>query len=229
MNYKEASKQLTGRCKDSRKLCNNTYLQRREGDAIAVRLHNTDVLTFTPDGSTVYDSGGWKTVTTKQRMNEYGPLCIWSERGAWVVGRAGWNRVGPYADGLRVGPRGGVYGLAQEKDLKKSKALRGKIADYARLCSESVPLDVPGAGDCMFCYMFESDDTTHLHEHMREGYVVPSLVYQALTDAGYSPRIQIIHGLVFGDTTPGNMLGLAQEAVRKSVTKYMRHQLRGEV
>jgi len=50
MNYAEANAQLTGRCFQSRKLANNTYLRRRYQHAIAVRLHSTDILRFQKDG-----------------------------------------------------------------------------------------------------------------------------------------------------------------------------------
>lgn len=70
MNFQQANDLLTGRCQQSRKLGNNTYLKRR-GNNIAVMLHATDVITFKPDNTAVLDSGGWRTVTTKARMNKY--------------------------------------------------------------------------------------------------------------------------------------------------------------
>lgn len=73
MTYHEADAQLNGRCHEHRKLQNSTYLERRPGSDIAVRLHQTDVLTFSPDGAITLDSGGWDTVTTKDRMNAYLP------------------------------------------------------------------------------------------------------------------------------------------------------------
>ena len=87
MTYAEADQSLQGRNRESRKIANNTYLH-REGEDIAIRLHNTDIVRFKPNGDIVLDSGGWLTVTTKQRMNEYlrrdmGE--IWSERGVWYV------------------------------------------------------------------------------------------------------------------------------------------------
>jgi hypothetical protein len=60
MNYQKANEQLQGRNKDSRKLANHTYLQRR-GENIAVKLHATDVVTFTPNGDCIFNSGGWLT------------------------------------------------------------------------------------------------------------------------------------------------------------------------
>ena len=55
MTYQEATKLLTGRCRDRRKLENNTYLERHHEapgeDSFAVRLHSTDVLLFLASAS----------------------------------------------------------------------------------------------------------------------------------------------------------------------------------
>lgn len=67
MTYHEADRQLQGRCYQSRKLQRNTYLQRRY-DNIAVRLHHTDILSFRPDGSWQARTGGWDTITTRDRL-----------------------------------------------------------------------------------------------------------------------------------------------------------------
>mgnify|MGYP003344650536 CR=1 FL=1 len=68
---------------ESQKLANNTYLTRRPGSGdyesqfiYAVRLHATDILTCWPDGTVSVSSGGWKTVTTKARINEFLPKCL---------------------------------------------------------------------------------------------------------------------------------------------------------
>src|SRR5689334_18060408 len=45
--------------------------QGKIGD-IRLWLYQTAIVTWKPDGSVVLDSGGWKTVTTKARMNEAG-------------------------------------------------------------------------------------------------------------------------------------------------------------
>jgi len=121
-SYKEAAAILNGR--DRRKLANNTWLERRNGEHIAVRLHQTDVVTYRVDGTTVLDSGGWRTVTTKDRINRFGPqgARVWSDRGEWRIERTTttpWLRAGEsqtdrgdrsaaFADGVVIGPRGGV-------------------------------------------------------------------------------------------------------------------------
>lgn len=96
MRYTEANRLLFHRGHggriESRKLANNTYLERRpdDNDALAIRLHNTDVVTLhrpTEDTELVtLDTGGWLTVTTKGRMHTYAPgIRIESDRGVWQV------------------------------------------------------------------------------------------------------------------------------------------------
>jgi hypothetical protein len=52
-----------------------------------VRLHSTDVVRIEPTrgGATFYTlrTGGWATSTTKDRINEYGPVHIYQEKGLW--------------------------------------------------------------------------------------------------------------------------------------------------
>lgn len=58
---------------------------RRDGDAVVIRYHSTDIVTFRPD-RVDYNTGGWETVTTKGRMNDLGPLHINQEDGTWYAG-----------------------------------------------------------------------------------------------------------------------------------------------
>jgi hypothetical protein len=67
-----------------RKLQNHTYLYQR-GDDFAVRLHYTDVVIIHADGTYTLDTGTWRTVTTKERINGYGPARVYSHRGIWCV------------------------------------------------------------------------------------------------------------------------------------------------
>lgn len=70
-NWSEANALLGKRT--SRKIGNNTYLERRYFDShepIAVRLHNTDIVIFHDNGVAALYSGGWQTVTTKDRLNK---------------------------------------------------------------------------------------------------------------------------------------------------------------
>jgi hypothetical protein len=76
--------------RDARKLAHNTWIE-RDGDDVAVRLHATRILTFHADGSFTVNSGGWRTVTTKQRLNALMPAGyrVFSERYAWKLSTPG--------------------------------------------------------------------------------------------------------------------------------------------
>lgn len=82
MNYNKAIETLGNR--DQKKIGNNTYLVKRNGGEVAIRLHATDILTFRPDGSVVVKTNGWQTVITKARINEHLPMRgIFQRSGAW--------------------------------------------------------------------------------------------------------------------------------------------------
>jgi hypothetical protein len=106
LTYKGAAELLGSR--DSRKLANNTYLERRFGGAaIAIRYHDTDVVTLTPR-SIVLDSGGWHTKTTWERMS-YSAANVAAGHNGVVVFLAdeGWETGGhPYFDGIRLNANG---------------------------------------------------------------------------------------------------------------------------
>lgn len=69
---------------DGKPMANNTRLYARL-DCFALRLHDTDVLRIHPDGWEI-NSGGWRTVTTKQRLNDFGPVGISQRDFTWYVG-----------------------------------------------------------------------------------------------------------------------------------------------
>jgi hypothetical protein len=56
-----------------RKLCGNTYVERINSLTIGVRYQATIVVYYHSDGSITLDSGCWRTVTTKSRMNNLLP------------------------------------------------------------------------------------------------------------------------------------------------------------
>src|SRR3954451_23828730 len=71
---------------NGRPLQNNTRLFQR-GDSYAVRLHNTDVIIFNSDDTFTLRAGGYRTVTTLDRIRSYAPVnnTLISEGGEWFV------------------------------------------------------------------------------------------------------------------------------------------------
>jgi hypothetical protein len=75
--YAEAKKFLGN--KSERKVGYNTFAQQKARDGqtvIAVRYHDTDIVTYYEDGSIILDSGGWATSTTVNRMHHLTPANV---------------------------------------------------------------------------------------------------------------------------------------------------------
>ena len=85
LTFEQADKQLSGRCQSQRKIGNNTLLVRVDEDTIAVRLYRTNVVTMKRNGQYILNSGGFQTVTTKARINEYGPVLVYQKDFQWYI------------------------------------------------------------------------------------------------------------------------------------------------
>lgn len=176
---------------DGKPIDNNTRLFWRDDEAIALRLHNTDILTFYPNGDVRFNSGGWKTVTTKSRLNEYGPARIWSDRGEWVINDK------PFLDGCVLKADGTMKGVGDGKTLQQQRDLRKAAtkfaADYVKHLAEG-KMNAPSSGDCWFCCLhdvktgkpFGDHQADHIKAHIRECYYVPSLIWNAMDALGAS-------------------------------------------
>lgn len=103
-SFREAMEILNGR--DRRKLENNTYLEKRDADTIAVKLHSTDVVTYHRNGRVVLNSGGWHTVTTKDRICAYSPVYVSQERGVWYMGMYPKKNPVLFHDGIVINKNG---------------------------------------------------------------------------------------------------------------------------
>lgn len=124
---------------NARKVANNTleYVDPRNGDRV-IRLHVTDILRFsTGDRPTVtLTTGGWKSVTTKDRLHGFLPhdFRVGSVKGAWQVATpAG---LYPYADGIAFyvdtgEPLPGTVPAAEAEALKLATDKR-MIARYIK-------------------------------------------------------------------------------------------------
>lgn len=100
MDFATASATIKKR--ESKKVGNNTYLVRISPETIGVRLHDTIVVRIHSDGTYTLNSGGWRTVTTKARINEFCPVKVGQKKYEWFVGNE------PFYDGIRVREINGV-------------------------------------------------------------------------------------------------------------------------
>jgi len=124
MTYQEANQLFkTARNKRLGKpLENNTRLFQRGSD-YAVQLHCTDVVIIHPNDTVTLESGGWRTVTTKDRINTYSPARVAQEQGIWYVYVEGpFTRRFLYSDGMTVDSSGVPIGPTSDpKPLEKAK------------------------------------------------------------------------------------------------------------
>lgn len=179
-----------GKVRDSLRLENNTTAVRRPG-GIAVQLHGTDVVTFRDDGAVVLNSGGWDTMTTRDRLHRYAP-------GARVYRHDGKTRVAVggrsffFVDGFTYRPETGEVltdpALLDEleartellKAAKKAarKWVRSMDADEARTLGDKLAASDFG-GDCFYC-LGRVSGAAHVALHLHERYYVPSLFVNSL-------------------------------------------------
>ena len=218
MNYKEADEKLGSRV--SRKLDHHTYLKRK-GDAITVLLHATDIVTMTPDGVNTLTSGGWKTVTTKDRLGKFSDVYIMQRKGKWYINDT--NNL--FYDGIKT-KDGEIVSKIITEDKKQDRLIK-QINAYCEKVKKLKTIPMPSSGDCWFCHLRNAEtgepwgekNHDHLLDHLREKYVHGSLIYNALEAAGYNVNfiMQICNDEGMGASWRSN--------ITRAVRRYFKRQL----
>lgn len=172
-----------GRNKVSRPCANNTTV-RLENENIVFKLHETDIVTLNADGTAILDSGGWHTVTTKERINRYTNARIHQTKGVWYMSDGSL-----FYDGIVLDESGQPLESKEssnyENKLKIIKKQARKYAkDYVQALKDGL-VPYPSSGDCWYCLgMLEGSE--HFLSHIEENYFVPTLLINAGRDAGYT-------------------------------------------
>jgi hypothetical protein len=230
MDYQTFSAKLTGRNSQSRKLANNTTLLRIDPSTIAVQLHSTNVVTFHADGRIVFDSGGWKTSTTKQRMGEFSPALVSQSRGAWEIRIDG--QTANYADGITWNGR---KWTGAGEDSKAAVKLAKRAAKYARdymTAFDAGEVSAPSNGDCWGCLMVAKDDRApmggadHILSHIEENYFVPSLLTRSIDRFPVSQVAKAYISDKWAGTSNGAYFAsIDKEQLYKSLYRYVKAEL----
>lgn len=146
---------------------------------LVFRLHDTDIVTVPPENDRIIlNTGGWFTVTTKDRINRIlrdlgaGSINVQSERGIWYVSKGfkiripgrenewpenytwGSKTLSAFYDGIAITRKGRVIGKVL-KENKKADRLKKLISGYCRKIADLETLPEPGPGDCFYCQMRE--------------------------------------------------------------------------
>lgn len=152
-----------------------------------IRFHNTDILTFTPNGRTVrLDSGNWLTHTTKRRFNRF---LLWNvevkqRQGIWYLQFDDQEYI--FKDGMRI-KNNKIFGAEKSSRIKEVEKRKKQIKEYVDMYMEELlagRLSMPSTGDCWYCAIFAQNghkpNTEHLVSHFKERYFVPSLMLRAI-------------------------------------------------
>jgi len=102
MTHAEATRMVHGKGnRMRRKVGNNTYAEILHDGTVAIKLHSTYVVKIHPDNTYTLNSGGWQTVTTKDRINQYSPRRVYQRKYQWFVNIN--DKEYPFMDGMVVG------------------------------------------------------------------------------------------------------------------------------
>jgi hypothetical protein len=185
---------------------NNTFEYKLQDGTFVRRLHHTDIATVRPDNRVRITSGGWKTPTTKGRLNDVLQkmgYSVYSGTGLWYVRSL--NPLPPALHGKgdipfydnMVLPDAFANPKKAEKIGEAQKKLKADIKRFVeRTIVDGQPLPEPGAGDCWYCLMFDREeprtlefnsfkdkkphrDSEHLRQHVKSNYMHGSLIVNA--------------------------------------------------
>lgn len=207
-------------------IANNTVKYTHADGTVRIRLHKTDIVTQHPDGTFTLNSGGWRTVTTKARIDQFAPVNLGASGGEWWVHNnnadavIGLRSSVPFFDGMRVDHKGLPLDPPKADRVAEFAKLRKQVNKFVRLCDTVDTLPVPGPGDCWLCMAEQTEagtqggffgtasgtakvtgDTSHLMSHIEEGYLHGTLLVNAMRAAGFeNAQIRAHYSMNIRDT-----------------------------
>lgn len=237
----------------TRKMADNTYLVARGDGSVGLRYHETEVVIFRPDRVTL-TTGGWHTMTTRERI-EMGlrlagvPGEISTDghglNGPWNYsrrcnGKDGPKWVGktPFTDGLEVSYKG-VPMNADKGAGKADEALVRLVDAYCKRLSKTLReesgWDPDPGGDCWYCGLRTKNGDAlgnaleingHLLDHLKEGYIMSSLMLNAARAHGYRVPAMLLSD---GESPSLKVMALHRQSIIRAVRKYFLKELLGKV
>jgi hypothetical protein len=179
----------------------------RDGTVIW-RYHSTTVFTRLSDGSVNLNTGGWNTLTTRERMNmalhRDGPaggfhFSVRTDRGVLYLGRykrtadGGESKSWPFNKWVSIGPRGG--GIEADQDMKQATADRKALNRYMKKWRATSMQDMidASAGDP---WVFPNDqgklDSYIVRDWIDSGYCFAKLAVWALEFSGRGHSVRYL-------------------------------------
>lgn len=244
------AKMLSGvQHKGHKLIANNTVEYVNEKNDRVIRLHRTDILTFTAEG-VILNTGGWRTATTKARMSEHIRKLGWtlfSNRGVWTVGywKDDVHEYYVFCDGMRLNHLSHDVTYLDEKpepvtmQIKFNERVKKFVKDYVDALFAG-KIEPSSGGDCWMCLLKDAQTGAewggkdHLLAHIKERYYVPSLIWNALRHSGVSssglsgPRRlheQIVYMCQNGKSVDAYRFIAMHKQMSNMLYKYMKHHL----
>jgi len=200
----------------------NTLKVELEDGTIIYQLYDTDIITVKPNGNVVYNSGGFRTKLTKDRIFTLSPIkaCIWQENHIWTLSiRTDENIPGKsytFYDGIEIDKNGNLVSENKNIDIKQLNTTKRNISKFTKLITKD-NLPKPNSGDCLVCRLQNADGTSVLNRnciplHIEEMYMHGSLIINALREAGYNDmQIGVAYSM--------KLINQIRKAVSRYVTK----------
>jgi len=233
LTYEEARKLLGTR--ESKKLARNTWLREEKGNMV-IRFWETDVIVIDPKNEYTLNSGGYKTFTTKDRLNTFSPANVGQDKGLWYVYNYMHDKPKVlFADGIRVDSSGKVLSGQGDDTMPKlmrkvDRMVSKYIAGYAAYVMKN-GLEEDTRGDCFGCCMkdvtgevTEGMGYDHYLSHFAEKYYVPSILLKAVEEMGYGNP-----GIVWGMMKHGIAQGREPYDLKRVLRRFFRTRKQGIV
>ena len=132
--YGSLSNIIDGR--ESKKIGNNTIVHRLDDDTVAVKYHRTNILKINSNNVVTISTGGWETITTKDRLNQFlgcRGFSIFQKKGTWYI--RGNDKTFEYEDGIKISANGDLIRASANQikanilDLIKNKEIDPKYGE----------------------------------------------------------------------------------------------------
>lgn len=197
------------------------------------KYRDTAIVTITPDGKTILNSGGWRTMTTKEKMDTYAtPYRIYQRGGLWYVCKPdysqesydnAWSNSVPFYDGIILPDALSPDNVqnAKEQEAKQKLRLKQIKKFVSQITADNLPL--PDSGDCWLCSLFQQTTTeengqTHISNHIDENYMHGSLIVLAYKYFGRENSLQWVYSAV----QRGQAASYHVQDVRRTVSRFLK-------
>lgn len=143
----------------------------------AIRYHDTDVVTFKKN-KVILNSGGFRTSTTKARMNEHlkmSNLTVFTDKGIWYVCPIGnWDQKEYFYDGITFDVTGKLLSKSKAPVLKKINNTKKAIARFVKQVDKLNNIPMPNG------------EEVKVSAKLLNTEVSGDLIYQALYERNYN-------------------------------------------